>query len=452
MDDKNRRLRYIKALYSIQEKYTVFSSFIFRMGRPIFCDTSTSTAMMREDEIVKGIVYEFNREFFDSLSNEELAFIISHETMHVLLSHLKPPFEVNNTLYNYACDAVINDILSANFSKEIMIAPEDIITGEYLVKFPVDKYTAESVYWMIYKEVFGIMARMPSSDSGDSNKDNDSQDGSSSGEDEQDKEKDENDGKDEGKDKESGSDDKIDKVINKDNIKNIDDHSSWYKFDEDLLEELLDNKTYDFVNHKETQSRGTEAGNWESLVNKRVIQFSLWSLVRRIVGHIEETNYSEIWRKHNPQLSYVYPDVILPYDILDDNINSLNVLFSVDSSGSVSNKLLDEFLSIARYHLRNSKHKVSCITFDVGCRDFDLKNQVQVKGRGGTSFDEMVKHVNKMQDEFDVVFVLTDGYGGSINEHDINPERWFWIISPNGTTVSPTYGKSIKVPNDYLKG
>ena len=53
----------------------------------------------------------YNEDFFKTLSVEEQAFIVAHEAMHVEFQHLERGKGKNKVCWNYATDAVINQML-----------------------------------------------------------------------------------------------------------------------------------------------------------------------------------------------------------------------------------------------------------------------------------------------------------------------------------------------------
>lgn len=82
----------------------------------------------------------YNSCFFQNLSKDEQVFVIAHELMHITLKHLSRLEERNMEIWNYATDAVINQILRSN--------------GLPLVKGVIDcpdalSFSAEEYYEMI---------------------------------------------------------------------------------------------------------------------------------------------------------------------------------------------------------------------------------------------------------------------------------------------------------------
>ena len=61
-----------------------------------------------------GNTIYYNSSFFQNLSKDEQVFIIAHELMHITLKHLSRLEERDIEIWNYATDAVINQILCKN--------------------------------------------------------------------------------------------------------------------------------------------------------------------------------------------------------------------------------------------------------------------------------------------------------------------------------------------------
>jgi len=375
-------------------------------------------------------------------------FVIAHETFHVLLDHLKLIASLEfPEIGNIACDAVINDLLVKQFN--FVIPDVGLVTGMDLLKEDCSDKSAEYVYNKIISEKiiipvyvsYDYQEGISDGEMGDLKDDSDSQSGNqvvSKGKVKEDKK--EKDG--EGKGENDGKEDK-------ESPKPIDNHQNWTKEDSDILSENIP-ITYDESTHV-VKSRGFAAGNMEFAIQKVKNKFDLKKLVKNIVGKRLKEEFNENWRKYNYKLSYVYPDVVLPYQDSNEVTEKLGLLFCIDTSGSISDILIQEFIAIAKNHLED--FDVTAVTFDTRIYEIDLKKSKTAYGRGGTSFQAVADYVvqNKEKD-FDAVMVLTDSYGGTIKETPkLNFKKWFWVITPYGEKVPDYMGKSFFIPNDYIK-
>ena len=94
----------------------------------------------------------FDPQFATRLDDKQLCFIVMHELMHCVLKHCTRSNGKLHTLYNIACDIVVNSIvLEAMNLKEIEI---DGIKAMHLSPEGVEgrKYSAEELYEKLLKE------------------------------------------------------------------------------------------------------------------------------------------------------------------------------------------------------------------------------------------------------------------------------------------------------------
>jgi predicted metal-dependent peptidase len=127
------------------------------------------------------------------------------------------------------------------------------------------------------------------------------------------------------------------------------------------------------------------------------------------------------------------------------NKASVKLTVGVDTSGSVSKKLLEQFFS--ELEMISQKFKVTLVQFDHGYQCHDAYHRgdwktLEVKGRGGTSFIEYFKAIEEKKLVGKCNIVLTDG------EARHGEERRYpvlWVIMPHGSkeSVTPPWGKFI---------
>ncbi|MBQ4100543.1 MAG: hypothetical protein IJC83_03255, partial [Oscillospiraceae bacterium] len=113
-------------------------------------DENVETACTDGTRIVFGTV------FLDKLSDSELDFVMMHEILHVVLQHCQRYGDFEKEIFNIACDIVVNsNILLENNMNKKSITLKDY--GESMHITPNDeegyKYTAEEVYDMIMSKV-----------------------------------------------------------------------------------------------------------------------------------------------------------------------------------------------------------------------------------------------------------------------------------------------------------
>lgn len=127
------------------------------------------------------------------------------------------------------------------------------------------------------------------------------------------------------------------------------------------------------------------------------------------------------------------------------NRASVKLTIGVDTSGSVSQKLLDQFFT--ELEMISQKFKITLVQFDHGYQCHDTYHRgdwktLEIKGRGGTSFIKFFEAIEEKQLVGKVNIVLTDG------EASWGEERKYpvlWVIMPHGSKehVTPPWGKVV---------
>lgn len=93
-----------KAKVRLMLKHPFFGSILLR--RPMEATDEIPTACVTAEGAIK-----YNPDFVESMEFDQLLFLLAHEAMHVALAHLPRMKDRDHKLWNYACDAVINDLL-----------------------------------------------------------------------------------------------------------------------------------------------------------------------------------------------------------------------------------------------------------------------------------------------------------------------------------------------------
>lgn len=165
------REHYGEAIKYLDDNYAYFLTHVLNIGRPEW-NTSIGTAavavvsanekeLKSAKQIQEAFKFLFNPKFAETLPTEDMAFILAHETMHVVLNHLKlftgfvnmkkdtpQEIEYKRSILNIAADCVINDYL-VNFG---MQAPEGLCQGEPIVGYNCANATVTEVYRDLKKE------------------------------------------------------------------------------------------------------------------------------------------------------------------------------------------------------------------------------------------------------------------------------------------------------------
>lgn len=139
---------YKNAIDYLDDNYAYFLTHILNMGKPNYSMAipTACVALTTKDQQVEDFRYLFNPAFAMSLSAEEFAFVMAHETLHILHNHLAPhfredPFDFPKAV-NVAMDAILNDGLS----NEGFQVPTSAVLGPAILGYDCSQLTVREVY------------------------------------------------------------------------------------------------------------------------------------------------------------------------------------------------------------------------------------------------------------------------------------------------------------------
>jgi predicted metal-dependent peptidase len=342
----------------------------------------------------------YGREFVDSLTDKELAFLVMHENMHKCYRHLtiwKALDDIDRNITNAACDFVINVQLYDMDPEEKFIAfPRSKATGEREGLFD------EQYRGMDTKQVFDILLKKKKEKGGQRGR----------------------------KVKGDGTNRQpVDMFDDEDGDVGFDNHD--WDGAKQLSEE--DKKQLDREVEQAIRQGGIYAGKFGGntpreigeLLNPKVD----WKeVLQRFARSNIRDRDSISWRKAHR--NFLWQDIILP-SILGKRVKSL--LLGMDTSGSVEGQLLTEFLSemnglvksvgidrldIVYWDAEIQAHEI----FTGGVKD--IVHRTNPKGGGGTNPDVVVDLIVEKQLKPDAIIMLSDGYMHT------NKEKWAVITKP----------------------
>jgi predicted metal-dependent peptidase len=120
-----------------------------------------------------------------------------------------------------------------------------------------------------------------------------------------------------------------------------------------------------------------------------------------------------------------------------------NMLVGIDTSGSVCNDELKEFMNEI-YHLYKAGVDITIVQCDTqiqSIKQYDGKFELEVAGRGGTSFDPVLEHFEQNR-QFTSLIYFTDGEAWT----DIKPRKpILWVLSERSSYNDRLPGKQIKL-------
>ena len=323
----------------------------------------------------------YNSNWVVSLSENELRGVICHEAMHPALGHLWRRGSRDHVKFNYACDYVINGILTKNN----FTLPEGV-----LLDHQYDKMSAEEVYAQlpdppIIEVSIGL-----------------------------------------GKGQSLGGDG------------TIDNHDYWdgagSKKEDGNNGEMLENNEQIW---KERLARAAIAAkiqgklpsDIESLVDAAVEPKLPWRELLR--NYIQDTTKTE-YRMMPPSKRYLHIPIYMP----SLKGEFLEIAVAVDTSGSISQPELETFVSemqgIADQFENYRIHVYAC---DAAVHGYDVIEThdewpKSYKGRGGTDFRPVFKDIEEKGLDISVLIYLTDSYGSFPETPPSYPVLWV-INQPN---------------------
>ena len=420
-------------LFLISERDTYYGYFLMNMRFQVnfFID---SIAGIRLNEFPP--VFESNPLLLCKFRLKEIIYITCHEIDHVVLNHPAEMVKANPAKdqdlflrFNLAADAAVNDRIDfeiTNEKRKFMSKPKGAITSIVLSDMfnlgGIRKREHFAYYFDLIKnngekpeqQKDRMMMSLPSEES-------DSEEQTSPVE---------------------GSSEEKKIVTARNRQGNISDHQ-WEAGDdaEDVtanVRELI-NASYEMMS---SESRGLMPSHFLEEVKKinEPPVLSWQAILKKYVGTITASK-----RKTRTRLNRRQPERFDLSGTVDEKV--LKIVVAIDTSGSVSNKMISSFMNEIFGILAKRKHDITIIECDsVIRRVYKAKDPSEVKlkvmGRGGTMFSPVIEYINENKYYRDALLIyLTDGYG----ERKIPRPRTYrniWVVIGNRKNLSleETYG------------
>lgn len=165
----------------------------------------------------------------------------------------------------------------------------------------------------------------------------------------------------------------------------FDDHSTWDGFDDipEATKQLMQNNINTILKNTAEQvekMRGTIPGEFSEIIDKlrqkKPEVFNWKAYFRRLLGSIYDVNIRSTRRKESKRFSEAAGI---------QHKKKVSILVAIDTSGSVSQKELQEFFSEIDYAYKAGARItiLQCDTRINGIEDYNGKNIPEIKGRGG---------------------------------------------------------------------
>jgi predicted metal-dependent peptidase len=121
-----------------------------------------------------------------------------------------------------------------------------------------------------------------------------------------------------------------------------------------------------------------------------------------------------------------------------------HMLLAIDTSGSVSDKEVEEFMSEIK-HIHKCGVDVTIIQCDTTIRSiepYNGKDELKIHGRGGTEFDPVLEYYNENLRKYTSLVYFTDGECTA----DVKPKApVLWVLSEQSSMNKSLPGKVIKL-------
>jgi len=346
-----------------------------------------------------GINYQLaiNPEFWESLSEDHRLGLLKHELLHIAFGHLTTFFKfTDKKLANVAMDMEINQYIDKQY------LPEGGIDIDNYADLQLDRKAGARYYYDKLKQLQDEKDK--NGTSGDSN---------------------------------------MDKLLEDIENGNVPDHSTWEEFEnlteaeQKLIEKQLQ-KVLSDAKEQTIKKRGTVPGEIEGVIIVEEIvppKFDWRGFIRRFAGVSTKVFTKKIRRKENRRFS--------------DNPGlkvkmRQHMLLAIDTSGSVSDDELREFMSEI-YHIYKCGVDITVIQCDTRIRSIEPykgKFEMAVQGRGGTEFDPVLEYFNENLKKYTSLVYFTDGECWT----RVKPRgNVLWVLSERSSMNDSLPGKVIKL-------
>jgi len=346
-----------------------------------------------------GINYQLaiNSEFWESLSDNHRLGLLKHELLHIAFGHLTTFFKFSDRrLANVAMDMEINQYINKEY------LPEGGIDIDNYEDLNLDRKAGCRYYYDKLKQL----------------QDEKKQNGTCGN---------------------APMDDLLDAIENGE----TDDHSTWEEF-EDMTEaekKLIEKQLQKVLSDAKEQTikkRGTVPGEIEGVIIIEEIvkpKFNWRGYIRRFTGVSTKVFTKKIRRKENRRFE-ANPGLKVKM--------RQHMLLAIDTSGSVSDAELQEFMSEI-YHIYKCGVDITVIQCDTSIRSIEPykgKFEMAVQGRGGTEFDPVLEYFNANLKKYTSLVYFTDGECS----YSVRPKaNTLWVLSERSYMNEELPGKVIKL-------
>lgn len=413
--------RIIKAKVKLMDDFPFFGYLVLHLHEKPVDEKLCPTASMD----YKGNM-KYNPKFMEKLSDELLKFVVAHESMHSVLQHLFRHGNRHPVIGNFAADIVVNNMLDQNGfqllpGSEHYVEPKNnevtLYDGKITIK-DIDKKFTESIYDELYKQMKdkGILKEVMVCGYGTGKP-----------------------GKGSGK----GS-------LN--HPKSFDHHQTTgmdgdpkSKREKEEMEGKWAERMVEALN--KAREKGKIPAGMDRIVDKILNKKLNWRnlLYKYITNSIP---FDTSWKKLSKRSFSI--GIPLPGPVKEN----IDIVVSVDTSGSVTDKELNEFLTeIISIGQSFNNIEITVIFCDAEVHEtYVVRNgdipkilSYKISGRGGTDHRPIGEWIVKNKPNAECIINLTDGYTTFYDKNLLRGDS-IWVINENGCDPKDVpFGRVVKM-------
>lgn len=412
----------IELLRGLQPYGNMYYTFL-NMSYIEFTDKIPTLAVSATDETGEHIILKINPKFWESIDKLQKLFLISHECLHVMLSHLPRLFRMINDpafnmhLMNIAADLCVNETLIRHYK---FIREEIDIGWCWLDTVFPDQQVP---YGMSMEYYYSLLIDKKTTNGENAE------------------------GKGEGET--AGEQDSGGNGQPKHPNSLADDHSGWFPISNKVLQEIIDNmdvseleKLKEVISSVEEQKSCFAGTAYQFVIkqleDKKIVKKKKWETVihRWVKSKLKVTeNEFYQWARKNRRFVTLDSNFFLPTiaDMDKKKKEKISIAFYLDTSGSC-HSYAQRFYDAAK-SVPLDRFDVRFFCFSTYVHEIDLK-QTRLPMGGGTCFRIIEQSVLKEFEKYpDGVFIITDGWGTNVSPKI--PEKWFWFLTENNDSCFP---------------
>ena len=390
-----------------------------------------------------GINYQLviNESFWESLTDLTRLGLLKHELLHIAFGHLTTVFKFSDRrLANIAMDMEINQYIESSWLPGGELSSDEFNQLKEAVKSEMELAKENGA---TTEELLAINKKLPSRGIMIDDYDELNLDRKAGARYYYEKLKEAKDDKDQKGTSGCPSFDDLCDQMDSDNGDGLPDHSTWDEFENlsEAEQKLIEKQVQKILSDAKEQTikkRGNVPGEIEGVIVIDEIvapKFDWRGYIRRFTGISTKVFTKKIRRKENRRFD-ANPGLKIKM--------KQHMLLGIDTSGSVSDSELQEFMSEIN-HIYKAGVDVTIIQCDTDIRAIESykgKFELNVLGRGGTEFDPVLNYYNDNNKKYTSLVYFTDG---ECYTHVKPKGHVLWVLSERSNMNDSLPGKVIKL-------